>query len=89
VNVAFERIHATASGDRFVSHPLSEAYLTVGAGLLGVWHLSKPVHVFLAANGYWATSKTEFVVVGLGSTDTTHSVPRATFTTSIGTEFVF
>jgi hypothetical protein len=87
---AVDVLNASASGDRLTSEPRRIVFASAGAGLLGFWHLTERVGLFLSVSGRVQFRRSEFVVAGMLSTEyQTHTVPWGTTLTSIGSEWIF
>lgn len=87
--VAMDVVSASASGDRLITKAHTLVLASAGAGLAGFWHLTEGLGLFLTATGRVALRRSEFVVEGMLRPDQTHTVPWATFVTSIGSEWFF
>lgn len=82
-------ISASASGDRFTTKPHHIPIVSVGSGLVGFWHMSRKLRLFLSTTGRIAVYRTDFVVDGMMESVDAHVVPWGTLGTSMGIELVF
>lgn len=87
--LAFDDVNARASGGGRVPRARSVAWLSVGAGISGYWHINRHFSFVVSGSGRMMTVRPEFLVEGFAGEGRAYKVPLGTFVSSLGFEFIF
>lgn len=87
--LAFDDVTARASGGGRVPRARSAAWLSVGGGISGYWHIDHNLSLVISGSGRIMTIRPQFLVEGFAGEDLAHKVPLGTFVSSLGFEWIF
>ena len=87
--LALDDVKAQASGGKRIPTARSIAWLSIGGGVSGYWHIHRTVAFVISASGRITTDRPQFVVTNYVGATEVHRVPFGTLLSSLGVEWTF